>query len=134
MAQEAFFRIHRKLDQYDERSKFSSWMFTVATRVFISESRKSRPNFLFVDDTILEETHGETTDPDTGFRDERVRRAVLALPEKYRNAINLFYFHEQDLDEAAASLGIATGTLKSRLHRGRNLLKKRLDRSHHGRT
>ena len=92
MAQEAFFRIHRKLDQYDERSKFSSWMFTVATRVFISESRKSRPNFLFVDDTILEETHGETTDPDTGFRDERVRRAVLALPEKYRNAINLFYF------------------------------------------
>lgn len=58
-----------------------------------------------------------------------MRRAVLALPEKYRDAVTLYYFHEQDVEEAATSLGIATGTLKSRLHRGRALLEKRLARS-----
>ena len=53
MVQEAFLRIHRKLALYDERSKFSSWMFTVATRVFISEVRRVRPGWLFADEEAL---------------------------------------------------------------------------------
>ncbi len=129
MVQEAFLRVHRKLDRYDERSKFSSWLFTVATRVFISETRRVRPGWLFNDEEALARAGGPDRDPDAGMRDEFVRRAVLALPEKYRNAVTLYYFHEQDVEEAATSLGVATGTLKSRLHRGRELLKKRLARS-----
>jgi RNA polymerase sigma-70 factor (ECF subfamily) len=129
MVQEAFLRVHRKLDLYDGRSKFSSWLFTVATRVFISEARRLRPGWLFADEEILARTVGPAEDPDSGMRDELVRRAVLALPEKYRNAVTLYYFHEQDVEEAATTLGIATGTLKSRLHRGRALLEKRLARS-----
>ena len=129
MVQEAFLRIHRKLDLYDERSRFSSWMFTVATRVFISESRRVRPRWLFTDEEALDRAGAPEVDPDSGLRDEVVRRAVLALPEKYRDAVTLYYFHEQDVDEAATSLCIAGGTLKSRLHRGRALLKKQLARS-----
>ncbi len=129
MVQEAFLRVHRKLDHFDGRAKFSSWMFTVATRVFISEARRVRPGWLFADEEILARTGGPEEDPDSGMRDELVRRAVLALPEKYRDAVTLYYFHEQDVEEAATNLGIATGTLKSRLHRGRALLERRLARS-----
>ncbi|MCP3980128.1 MAG: sigma-70 family RNA polymerase sigma factor [bacterium] len=129
MVQEAFLRIHRKLDRYDERSRFSSWMFTVATRVFISETRRVRPGWLFADEDSLARAAAPTKDPDSGMRDELVRRAVLALPEKYRDAVTLYYFHEQDVEQAATSLGIATGTLKSRLHRGRALLERRLAHS-----
>jgi RNA polymerase sigma-70 factor (ECF subfamily) len=129
MVQEAFLRIHRKLDHFDGRSRFSSWLFTVATRVFISEARRVRPGWLFAEEEVLARTAGPEKDPDSGMRDELVRRAVLALPEKYRDAVTLYYFHEQDVEEAARSLGIATGTLKSRLHRGRALLERRLARS-----
>ncbi|ANM32319.1 hypothetical protein ABI59_17060 [Acidobacteria bacterium Mor1] len=129
MVQEAFLRIHRKLDRYDERAKFSSWMFTVATRVFISEVRRVRPGWLFADQEILDRAEGGSSDPDSGMRSEWVRRAVLALPEKYRDAVTLYYFHEQNNEQAAASLGIPVGTLKTRLHRGRALLEKRLGRS-----
>ena len=128
MVQEAFLRVHRKLDRYDERSKFSSWMYTVATRVFISETRRVRPGWLFSDEDAVARAGGPAEDPDSGMRDELVRRSVLALPEKYRDAVTLFYFHEQDVAEAATSLGIATGTLKSRLHRGRAMLEKKLAR------
>lgn len=129
MVQEAFLRIHRKLDLFDGRSKFSSWMFSVATRVFITEVRRMRPGWLFADEDALARVPGPEVDPGTGMRDELVRRAVLALPERYRDAVTLYYFHEQDVEEAATSLGIATGTLKSRLHRGRALLEKKLSRS-----
>jgi RNA polymerase sigma-70 factor (ECF subfamily) len=60
--------------------------------------------------------------------EEIVRRTVAALPGKYRDAMIVFYFMEQDLAEAARALGVPDGTLKARLHRGRALLRKRLAR------
>ena len=59
-------------------------------------------------------------------RNEHVRRAVSMLPAKYRDALVLFYFHEMDVRKTALSLGVAEGTVKARLHRGRALLWRRL--------
>lgn len=56
----------------------------------------------------------------------RVRRAVLALPPVYREAVVLCDLQELSYDEAAHSLGCAPGTLRSRLHRGREMLAERL--------
>jgi RNA polymerase sigma-70 factor (ECF subfamily) len=50
---------------------------------------------------------------------------VLTLPERYRDAILLYYFEEKDLAECARVLKVAEGTLKARLHRGRELLRRR---------
>ena len=46
-------------------------------------------------------------------RFEMIRRAVLTLPERYRDAILVFYFEEKDLAESARILGVAEGTLKA---------------------
>ena len=54
-----------------------------------------------------------------------MRRAVLTLPPRYREPIVLFYFQEMDVSETARILGIPEGTLKARLHRGRELLKRK---------
>jgi len=59
-------------------------------------------------------------------RHEAIRQAVLALPARYREAIALFYFHEMDISAAARSLGLAEGTVKSRLSRGRKMLQRKL--------
>ena len=57
-----------------------------------------------------------------------MRRAVFALPAKYREALILFYFHEMDVHEAARSLGLPEGTVKARLSRGREILRGKLPR------
>jgi RNA polymerase sigma-70 factor (ECF subfamily) len=51
---------------------------------------------------------------------------VLTLPPKYRESLLLFYFQEMDVPAAARSLGIAEGTLKARLSRGRDMLRRKL--------
>ena len=56
---------------------------------------------------------------------EAVRRAVLALPHRYREAVILFYFHEMDVSEAARTMGLPEGTVKARLSRARALLRRR---------
>ena len=59
-------------------------------------------------------------------RDLAVRRAVSALPAKYREALILFYFHEMDVPAAARSLSLPEGTFKARLFRGREILRSKL--------
>ena len=127
MVQEAFLRAFRKLHLFDERSSFSSWLFTLATRLFISEMRRQQPDWLHSEEVdLLHSSSDPSAETDERERAETVRRAVIALPEKYRNAITVYYFHEKDVNHAAASIGISAGTLKSRLHRGRALLERRL--------
>jgi RNA polymerase sigma-70 factor (ECF subfamily) len=71
---------------------------------------------------------------DEASRHESLRRAVLALPPKYRDAILLFYFHEQDVPAAARTLRIPEGTVKARLFRGRELLRSKFSRSRRAST
>jgi RNA polymerase sigma-70 factor (ECF subfamily) len=59
-------------------------------------------------------------------RDRFVRSAVLTLPPKYREALTLFYFHEMDVPAAARTLGLPEGTVKARLFRGREILRRKL--------
>jgi RNA polymerase sigma-70 factor (ECF subfamily) len=58
---------------------------------------------------------------------ERVRRAVLSLPPRYREVIVLCDLHGRGYADAAAIVGCAVGTVRSRLHRGRDLLRKKLE-------
>lgn len=129
MAQEAFLRAFRKLAQFRGDSAFSTWLFALATNLFRTEVRRVPAIPLSLDEIA------EPADPrmaDSAFeelnRDETVRRAVLALPSKYRDAVLLFYFHEQDVSAAARTLGIPEGTVKARLFRGREILRTKFSR------
>jgi RNA polymerase sigma-70 factor, ECF subfamily len=127
MAQEAFLRAYRGLAQWRKDSAFSTWLFALATNLYCSELRRIPARTVSMDEL------GELVDvraPDGGLeeldRDHAVRRAVLALPDKYREAVILFYFHEMDLPAAARSLGLPEGTVKAHLFRGREMLRKKL--------
>ena len=58
--------------------------------------------------------------------DRALRDAVERLPAKYRDALVVFYFHEMDIAAAAVTLGLPEGTVKARLSRGRDLLRRKL--------
>ena len=128
LVQEAFLRAFRKLKLYKATSAFSSWLFKLATRVFISEMRRAGlPPSSQDDPERLPQWESLSASLENRDLAETVRRAVTRLPEKYRDALILFYFMEKDLSETASVLGVPSGTVKARLHRGRELLRRRIE-------
>jgi RNA polymerase sigma-70 factor (ECF subfamily) len=131
MAQEAFLRAYRALGQWRKDAAFSTWLFALATNLYRSELRRIPARTVSLDD-IAEPADprasgGGLEDRDRdNDRDLAVRRAVLALPPKYREALTLFYFHDMDVTSAAHSLGLPEGTVKARLFRGREILRSKL--------
>jgi RNA polymerase sigma-70 factor (ECF subfamily) len=79
-------------------------------------------------DEILEPKDTRPSQPglEEEQRDRAVRDAVAKLPAKYRDAVIFFYFQEMDIDAAARGLGLSQGTMKSRLFRAREMLRKKL--------
>lgn len=79
---------------------------------------------------VWREAAGDVREPEENFlRQERNRRllqAVLALPEKYRDVIHLFYYEELSVKEIARATGRGESTVTSQLTRGRELLRKSL--------
>jgi RNA polymerase sigma-70 factor, ECF subfamily len=127
LAQEAFLRAYRALGQWRKDAAFSTWLFALATNLYRSELRRIPAGIVSIDDV------SEPKDPraedgvlEDEDRNRSIRRAVFTLPPKYREALNLFYFHEMDVPAAARSLGLPEGTVKARLFRGRELLRGKL--------
>jgi RNA polymerase sigma-70 factor, ECF subfamily len=129
MAQEAFLRAYRGLAQWRKDAVFSTWLFALATNLYRSELRRIPARTVSLED-IAEPPDTRASDEgleDRDYdRDLVVRRAVFALPAKYREALTLFYFHEMDVTTAARSLGLPEGTVKARLFRGREILRSKL--------
>jgi RNA polymerase sigma-70 factor (ECF subfamily) len=127
MAQEAFLRAYRALGQWRKDAVFSTWFFALATNLYRSELRRIPAWTVSLED-IAEPADARASDRglEDHDRDLAVRRAVGALPAKYREALILFYFHDMDVTTAARSLGLPEGTLKARLFRGREILRSKL--------
>jgi RNA polymerase sigma-70 factor (ECF subfamily) len=126
MAQEAFVKAFRSIATFRGESAFSTWLTAIAINTYRSRLRAEGPPLLSLDPArVLAIEPSTLPGLQEHERAETVRRAVLTLPERYREAILVYYFQEMDLAEAAQLLGIAEGTLKARLHRGRALLRRR---------
>jgi RNA polymerase sigma-70 factor (ECF subfamily) len=129
MAQEAFLRAYRNLAKWRKDAVFSTWLFALAANVYRTELRRDPGRTVGLEE--IDEPQ-DTRANDGGLEQEdsnrAVRRAVQGLPEKYREALVLFYFHDKDVAEAARSLKLPEGTVKARLSRARELLRGRLPR------
>jgi RNA polymerase sigma-70 factor, ECF subfamily len=129
MAQDAFLRAYRGLGQWRKDAAFSTWLFAVATNLYRSQLRRIPAQTISIEDVA----RVQVSSPADGCfaevdRDDAVRKAVLTLPEKYREAVILFYFHDMDIAAAARSLALPEGTVKARLSRGREMLRQKLQR------
>jgi RNA polymerase sigma-70 factor (ECF subfamily) len=126
LAQEAFIRAWRGLGQWRRESSFSTWLFALAANVFRSDLKR----FPSVDVPLKdapEPSHAAQQHQALAAQlsSDSVRRAVLALPLRYREPVVLFYFHEMDVAAAARTMGLPEGTMKARLSRARALLRRR---------
>jgi RNA polymerase sigma-70 factor (ECF subfamily) len=126
LAQEAFLRAWRGLAHWRRESSFSTWLFALAANVFRSDLKRVPAVNIPIED-IVEPAQPASQDEELQqkSRHEVVRRAVLALPLRYREPVLLFYFHEMDVAAAAQTMGLPVGTVKARLSRARELLRRR---------
>ena len=111
MAQEALVRAWRGLSHWRRESSFSTWLFALAANVYRSELKRFPTETLPLD--AAPEPAGVATQHSvlaTQLSHDAVRRAVLALPLRYREPVVLFYFHEMDVAAAARTLGMPEGT------------------------
>ena len=90
--------------------------------------RRKLLSFISMEDAPPPNLHGQfsTAGPEESLEQSLVRQAVDTLPEPYRQTVLLYYFCDQSIQQAAAALGVRPGTVKSRLGRGREMLKEGL--------
>lgn len=125
VTQDVFMMLLRDSSSYDaSRGTVASYLYGIARRLVWRRMAQSRSHFPLA---VVEGEDSRT--PEHLARDEAVRslrRAILALPAGYREAVVLCDLHEMSYAEAAGVLGCAIGTVRSRLHRARALLAERL--------
>lgn len=135
VTQEAFLALMRDVRTFDaRRGSLASYLYGIARNLVADHLRRGQMDSpLAPDDAEAGSAQllaSPANDPlaEVTRREgvERLRRAVLALPEHYREVVVLCELHEMDYERAAKVLGCAVGTVRSRLHRARELLAKKL--------
>lgn len=126
LAQEAFLRVWRGLASWRGDSSFSTWLFALAANVYRNDLKRfPTVNVPLADIAEPADPASQNDSFSEHFRHEAVRRAVLALPHRYREPLVLFYFYEMDVAATASTMRLPEGTVKARLARARTLLRRR---------
>ena len=126
--QEALIAIVRGLDRFDGRSTFGTWAYRIAVNASLDEMRRRRRRPADSLDQSDRERPEASVDASDGAVVDRLALgpALAALPEDFRAAVVLRDIGDLDYAEIAEVLGVAVGTVKSRIARGRALLTKQL--------
>jgi RNA polymerase sigma-70 factor, ECF subfamily len=127
VTQEAFIRVLTNLDKFDPKFRFSTWLFTIARRLYLNVIAKHSPTFV----SDVAETPGggprtgdeeSSHDGDCMLRDA-VQRALMSLSLVQREIVILFHMSQWPIWLIAEHLEIPEGTVKSHLHRARKQLR-----------
>ncbi|MDZ4717621.1 MAG: sigma-70 family RNA polymerase sigma factor [Roseiflexaceae bacterium] len=132
-SQEIFLRAYMHLVRFDRTRRFSTWLLSIGSNYCVDRLRRQRYSWLTLDDVALvipstqRGPEGRAIDQE---RREAVRQALQSLPEGYRLVMVLRYWNDLSYQEIAQTTGLTESTIKTRLHRARNMMAKRL--SHNG--
>lgn len=132
--QDVFVKAFANIGRFESRSKFSTWLISIAINTGTELLRVRRPSEPIEQDDEdgfrPRQLQSWEDNPEqlisAAQRTELVREAVLRLPEKYRIAVLLRDINQVPTEEAAAAMGIGIPALKARLLRGRLMLRERL--------
>lgn len=133
VAQDSFLKAFRNLAGFRERSRFSTWLYTIVYTTAMTHLRKRRPELLPLDAGQPEA--GPTVRPAEGAERllerkigrEYIRKAIDKLLPDDASILTLFYLGEQSLEEIGQVTGIATATVKVKLHRARQRFRVQLE-------
>lgn len=134
--QDTFLKVFQHLSRFEGRSKFSTWLVSIATNTGIQRLRERRP-MESLDESGPEEegfrprqVQAWTDDPEQIYSQAEMRslieNSVMKLPVKYRMVLMLRDIEQLPIEEAASALGLGIPATKARLLRGRLMLREAL--------
>ena len=136
LTQEIFVKCYRALPSFSYDSSIKTWLWRIAInhskdylKSWYAKNVEAKDGVLFVQ---VESSVSVEQEVIQKQEDNELVNAVMALPIKYREVIYLCYYEEQSMKEMADVLQINENTVKTRLRKGKQLLKKRLECEEHG--
>lgn len=117
VVQDAFIQYHLKRLDFQSEEHIRAWLI----RVTINKAKNAARTFWRRHRTSLEETMAALTFDDQ--ESERLFEAVMALPQKYRIVVHLFYYEDYSVHEMAELLSLSESNVKTRLSRARAMLR-----------
>lgn len=138
LTQEAFIRAFRFFGQYRRELPFDSWLYKIMSNVFIDRlRRRPKAKIRSLDQPVVTEegeAQFDVADPGAGPEDVvlsremdvRIQSALDTLPEAFRITVIYADIEGLSYEEIADATGTNIGTVRSRLHRGRRLLRDKL--------
>lgn len=130
--QETLYRALANKDKYNVGTNIKAWLYTIMRNIFINNyRRKSKHQTIFdstPNDFLLNQNQAITANAaEANLRLKDIQEAIYKLPEIFRNPF-LLYFDGFKYHEIADMLGEPLGTIKSRIHFARKLLKSNINR------
>jgi len=133
LVQDTLLRAYKSIDRFDGRYP-RAWLLTIMRNAQINRVRRKRPSLMRDPDTtlaVVANTDADSRTPESAIIDQTfdaaIERSLNAIPEQFREAIHLVDIDGLSYNEAAAVLDVPVGTIMSRLHRGRKLIRNDLN-------
>lgn len=130
LLQDVFLRLHRFADRLDPQRPLEPWLYRMTTNLAYTFVKRNH-RWLHPLDELADWLSGEDSNPAFTRVEQQddwhqVQQAVSVLPLQQRIVVVLYYLNDLSLQEISEILEVPVGTVKSRLHYGRNALKKNL--------
>lgn len=129
IAQDAFVRLYRNASRYRDRERLGPYLYRIATNLVVTEARREKRWALLLP-RLNASTRHSAPPPDAELLASEIQREVTAalarLPVKYRAPLVLFEIESWSYDEIAVALELRDGTVKSRISRARELMRRQL--------
>ncbi|MGE5508763.1 MAG: sigma-70 family RNA polymerase sigma factor [Chitinophagales bacterium] len=139
LAQEAFIRAYRSFDRFDRATSFEKWLYRIVANLYIDSVRRKGRRKEESLDAPVPTVNGpmERVVPDDAYDPSvvleqtqltgEIQAALERLPAQYRMAVILCDLQGFSYEEIASMLRCSIGTVRSRIHRGRRLLREQLE-------
>ncbi len=137
LVQETFMKAFSSLPSYNFQYRFTTWLYKIAANNCIDFLRKKRIDSLSLDQPVVTKdgevnfelpdwTYSPEADLASKQKSLSIDSAIDSLPPKYREVIVFRHKQDKSYEEISQILGIPVGTVKARIFRARELLKKKL--------
>jgi RNA polymerase sigma-70 factor (ECF subfamily) len=132
-AQDVFIKVYKKLRSFERKSKFSTWLYTIAYRTGLDYQKKKKYHTRSIDseESYLQIEDTKSKNPDQSMHQadlkEKLKAAIEQLKPADASVITLFYLHEKSVQEVAQIMDLTVSNVKTKLHRLREALRQQLE-------
>jgi RNA polymerase sigma-70 factor (ECF subfamily) len=125
VSQVVFMKVFERLDQYNPKYKFFSWIYRIAVNESINQRNRTRNLQPLVEEQVAENTSPEDA-IDANSLSDKLQAGLMKLQEDYRVVVVLRHFSDMSYKDISGVLRIPEKTVKSRLYSARQLMKAQL--------